>query len=71
MRCPLRWPMRWPLRWPMRWPLRWPLRWGEQTVSARFAVSNLFNQRGFELRGSGAYAERPGRQASLSLSTTL
>ncbi|MFN7695389.1 MAG: TonB-dependent siderophore receptor [Burkholderiales bacterium] len=51
--------------------LRWPLRWGEQPVSARFAVSNLFNQRGFELRGSGAYAERPGRQASLSLSTAF
>jgi iron complex outermembrane recepter protein len=47
--------------------LRWPLHRAGHKLSARLAVSNLFNRRGFELRGSGSYAERPGRQASLSL----
>ncbi len=51
--------------------LRWPLQVAGHELSARLGVSNLFNRRGFELRGSGSYAERPGRQASLSLNAVF
>ena len=37
------------------------------SATLRFAITNVFNEEGFELRGSGAYDIIPGRVASLYL----
>ena len=36
----------------------------------RVLARNAFDHRSFELRGAGSYAERGGRQVSVSLSTS-
>ena len=47
--------------------LRWPLQIGSQPVTARLLLTNATNQRSFELRGAGSYAERPGRLLAVHL----
>lgn len=49
--------------------LRWPLQLGSRPITLRALLSNATNERSFELRGAGSYAERPGRLLALSLSS--
>ncbi len=49
--------------------LRWPLQIGSRPITLRALLTNATNQRSFELRGAGSYAERPGRLLALSLSS--
>jgi len=49
--------------------LRWPLQVGTRPVTLRALLTNATNQRSFELRGAGSYAERPGRLLAISLSS--
>jgi len=49
--------------------LRWPLQIGSRPITLRALLTNATNQRSFELRGAGSYAERPGRLLAINLSS--
>ncbi|MFY7864671.1 TonB-dependent receptor domain-containing protein [Roseateles sp.] len=49
--------------------LRWPFQLGAQPSALRLLLSNALNRRSYELRGSGSYAERPGRLLALTVDT--
>ncbi len=50
--------------------LRWPLSPGPRPMSLRLRVANLTDAQGYELRGSGLYAEAPGRLVELGLNAS-
>ncbi|MBB5202993.1 iron complex outermembrane receptor protein [Inhella inkyongensis] len=50
--------------------VRLPFNAAPWPMSARLSVTNVADHRSFELRGSGSFAERPGRLVSLSVSSS-
>ena len=47
--------------------MRYPVKFGDQAATLRAQVTNLTDEDGFDLRGSGAYDIIPGRVFSISL----